>query len=199
MDSHGATPRIEAVRSWYLEAQQLKQALLVGMRAMQQQLSRFRQESNTDPLTGLGNRRELDGVLEDWKFSRQPFAVLMIDIDFFKAVNDRYGHGTGDRVLVTLAQLMRHTARDADVLCRMGGEEFVMLLPGADARGAQRLAERLRAQVEAYRDAGLPTVTVSIGVVAGIADAAPQTLLLEADGALYRAKQQGRNRVVVAA
>lgn len=199
MDSHGATPRIEAVRSWYFEAQQLKQALLVGMRAMQKQLSRFRQESNTDALTGLGNRRELDGVLDDWTFSRQPFAVLMIDIDFFKTVNDSYGHDTGDRVLAALAQLMRNTARDGDVLCRMGGEEFVMLLPGADAAGARRVAERLRAQVEAHQTPGLPSLTVSIGVAAGFAGAAPQTLLLEADDALYQAKQQGRNRVVLAA
>lgn len=199
MDSHGATPRIEAVRSWYFEAQQLKQALLVGMRAMQLQLSRFRQESNTDALTGLGNRRELDSVLDDWKFSLQPFAVLMIDIDFFKRVNDSYGHDTGDRVLAALAQLMRDTAREGDVLCRMGGEEFVMLLPGADASGAQRVAERLCARVAAHRSIGLPTLTVSIGVAAGIADGEPLTLLREADDALYQAKQQGRNRVVLAA
>ena len=198
MDSHGATPRIEAVRSWYFEAQQLKQALLVGMRAMQQQLNRFRQESNTDALTGLGNRRELDSVLDDWKYSRQPFAVLMIDIDFFKSVNDSYGHNTGDQALTALAQLMRDSAREGDVVCRMGGEEFVMLLPGADAIGAERVAERLCSLVEAYRVPGLPPLTVSIGVAAGIADETPEALLREADDALYQAKQQGRNRVVLA-
>jgi diguanylate cyclase (GGDEF)-like protein len=129
-------------------------------------------------------------------------ALLAFDIDHFKRVNDTLGHEAGDRVLQRVAHAARGALREADVVGRTGGEEFLALLPGAEARLAGEVAERLRAAVERVdvRDlaAGL-TVTVSVGAaVAARADADLAALVRRADEALYRAKQSGRNRVEVA-
>ncbi|CUA83287.1 MULTISPECIES: sensor domain-containing diguanylate cyclase [Gulbenkiania] len=198
LDAAEVPERIRRIPGWYLEAQQLKLALLAGVQAMHSQLHRFRRESNTDPLTGLGNRREFDAMIAHWKANPQRVAVVVLDVDHFKNVNDTYGHETGDQVLVELARLMRETARDSDILCRMGGEEFVLILPHADAGGAFALAERLRLKVEAARRPDLPAVTISVGVACCQTGEDAPLLLGLADAALYQAKEQGRNRVVMA-
>ena len=107
-------------------------------------LGRLSEENITDPLSGLLNRRGLALGLERLQQQRLPFAVLALDIDHFKQINDRYGHALGDRVLQHLAGLMRDCSRSTDLLYRSGGEEFLMLLPQADAAVAMRVAERLR-------------------------------------------------------
>jgi diguanylate cyclase (GGDEF)-like protein len=157
----------------------------------------------TDALTGVANRRYFDRVLNggDRRASR-PLSVLMIDVDHFKRLNDRYGHPVGDACLRDVAQALRLAlARPGDLIARYGGEEFVALLAEADASGAQIVAERLRAAVQALGIANLDSpfrvVTVSIGTAsAALPAGADATELVEAaDKALYEAKCAGRNQV----
>ncbi len=158
----------------------------------------------TDALTGLPNRRSfmagLDAVIADnHHHPERSSALLMLDIDHFKRVNDTYGHAIGDFVLQHVAQVIRHELRHHDSAGRLGGEEFAILLRGVDADGALALAERLRttlAQTPAISNAGTIRVTVSIGLAMLDGDNAAR-LLRHADEALYEAKGQGRNRVCV--
>ena len=162
--------------------------------------------ATTDPLTGLYNRRHFfaQGEVEWSRFSRyeRPLSMLMIDIDHFKSINDRFGHDVGDKVIARIAEVCRTAKRDTDILARIGGEEFAILLPETSAEDAALFGERLRqAMAEAApRDLrSLPKVTISIGVAqaGGGIDSIPK--LMKADTALYDAKRQGRDRVVIAA
>ena len=167
-------------------------------------VSELKRASRHDPLTGLLNRRAIDEALaaEVQRVRRlgAPFSVLMLDVDHFKPINDTHGHAAGDRALQHLATLLSSQMRDIDRVGRYGGEEFVVLLPGTpqeQAHGlAQRLCEKVAALPPMWRDAPLP-VTVSIGVAEwlGDSDGLP-ALMARADAALYRAKEDGRNRVV---
>ncbi len=159
----------------------------------------------TDPLTGLNNRRYLDNHLKHL-FNRaaargRPLSVCMTDIDRFKSVNDTYGHDAGDEVLKEFAARIRASVRGADLACRFGGEEFVVVMPDM----AKDIAERLRATIEDRPfslGAGQPaiTLTASMGIASNLAGAeTPEQLLKQADQALYTAKHNGRNRVVAAA
>jgi len=162
--------------------------------------------ASTDGRTGLANSRSFDEALQDRLTGRDAgdaLAVLMLDIDHFKAFNDRNGHPAGDQALRTFARVLEATIRDGDIAARYGGEEFVVMLPGTTASDAGIVAERIRSEIEAttidlspgHRD----QLTVSIGVAAWPTDADDRVKLLEvADAALYRAKNSGRNRVVVA-
>ncbi|MGB6006762.1 diguanylate cyclase [Castellaniella sp.] len=194
----GMARRIQSVRCWYFEAQRLQRALLAGLGTVGAQLGQLHDEAYLDPLTGLGNRRGLDLALQACQTLGQPFAVIALDIDFFKRINDAYGHDTGDQVIRQVGNWMRTQAREGDTLFRMGGEEFLALLPGARRDVAASMAERLRAGIEHAAILPGETVTVSIGVAAWVPeDATDMTLVLKAaDQALYRAKQTGRNRVV---
>lgn len=164
--------------------------------------------ATTDSLTGVANRRHLveRAQLEFDRCRRHqlPLAVMMIDVDHFKGVNDRHGHPAGDAVLVEAARACRHTLRATDLLARYGGEEFLALLPLTDAEAAQRVAERVRAAIAALRvdnGGGTPLqVTVSVGLASlGSGTATVDELFSRADQALYAAKQKGRNRVEIAA
>ncbi|MEU7905428.1 GGDEF domain-containing protein [Actinoplanes sp. NPDC049118] len=165
----------------------------------------------TDPLTGLYNRRFFQEMLklesERSAQSGRPMAVVILDIDHFKRVNDRYGHPAGDAVLVHVADRLRQTVRGSDIVARFGGEEFVCLLTGADEAAALELAERLRgALCRVPVDIGpgrAVSVTASVGLAATPAEAGrttvdPDHLVAEADRALYEAKSNGRDRVVSA-
>jgi diguanylate cyclase len=157
--------------------------------------------ASTDALTGLANRRQLDGELaRACSFARrraEPVAVVSLDVDHFKRINDAYGHGVGDEVLVGIAEHLRALTRGEDVIGRMGGDEFVLLLAATDQAGAERLAERVRAAVA---DKPIPTrlgpvaATVSVGVATSDGSD-PAELLRQADVALYAAKAAGRNAV----
>jgi len=163
--------------------------------------------ATTDSLTDLPNRRQFLSRLDD-EFVRaqrllsQRSSVLMLDLDFFKRINDAHGHAGGDAVLKHVAQIMRRSLREIDVVGRVGGEEFAIILPGADATHARRLAERLRetlAKTPVVLDGKTIAVTVSIGIATiGMHDRDADGTLARADKALYRAKENGRNRVEVA-
>ena len=159
--------------------------------------------SYEDPLTGLKNRRYFDELMqhEASRADREgaPLSLIMIDLDHFKQINDQYGHEAGDSVLMAVAELLQDHFRDADVVCRMGGEEFVALLPGATTERAEaragELVERVRRLTLHHGDQALPTVTLSCGVATYPCHSRePIALLGLADKALYQAKYQGRNR-----
>ena len=179
-----------------------RNAQLVRVAALQREL---REQALRDPLTGLYNRRALieryAGERSHQRATGQPLALAVIDVDHFKRINDGHGHAMGDRVLCAVAAAMAGGLRLTDTVFRTGGEEFVLLLPGADIDHAARRVEALRRSV-ADVDVGLPGVriTVSAGVAAPVAgDDGLDSLLQAADRALYRAKTAGRDRVVVAA
>lgn len=161
-------------------------------------IARLEQEALTDKLTGLPNRRALERTLaremERARRYRHPFAVLLIDLDGFKGVNDTYGHLAGDRVLRQMAQVFRETLRTTDFVARYGGDEFAVVLPEIDARGASRAAEKLRQAVEAQTWLGLPPqvrLSISVGLAEYPRDGqTPVTLLQVADARLYEAKSQ---------
>lgn len=162
--------------------------------------------SRKDPLTGLHNRRHFDSAFEhQCQRVRQPtsqLSVLMLDVDYFKQINDDFGHDAGDAVLVDIAQLLRQHLRDLDVICRFGGEEFVALLPATSRTVAESRAKALLISISqtafAHQDMPLRQITLSCGI-ATYPDHTqdPKKLLRLADEALYQAKHSGRNRCVV--
>lgn len=159
-------------------------------------------QAQTDLLTGLANRRGLGDAMTRADAAHAepvPLALLVIDIDHFKRVNDRYGHGTGDEILRHVAAHVARVAGAGAIVARHGGEEFVVALRGYDLPRAATIAERIRASTAPAFDATpqLPVVTISIGVAAGQSDQFA-ALLEDADCALYRAKNEGRNRVMLA-
>lgn len=165
-------------------------------------LTRLAEQSRTDGLTGLANRRPLDAHLFDaMARSRrydQPLAVALCDLDFFKRINDRFGHATGDEMLRRVSAVMRAHCRATDVVARYGGEEFCIVFIEADAAVASRLCDTLRGAVAAHDWAAVhPQLAVMLSI--GIADDAhlttPEPLLAAADRHLYRAKHEGKNRV----
>ncbi|CAB4878189.1 unannotated protein [freshwater metagenome] len=163
--------------------------------------ARSRRGSIIDPLTGLLNRSTLDQrfleLREQALVAGRPVAIVVFDLDHFKTINDEHGHDTGDRVLRDVARTVRVSLRSFELAYRIGGEEFLVLLPGLDEAGAARRAEQVREALLATRPAGL-RVTLSAGVAAGLHDGELdfQSLYEEADQRLYVAKQRGRNRVV---
>ena len=163
--------------------------------ALRQHADRLAELTEMDPLTGLGNRRFFDRQLET--ASTDAFAVLAIDLDNLKAINDLYGHEAGDEALRLLAPVIRGVLREHDIVARLGGDEFAAVLPGVDLGAAQAIAERIR---EAMYGVAAPTgqARVSIGCAAGSAGADPRHVLREADAALFHAKRGGRDRVVAA-
>jgi len=169
-------------------------------------LARLRDLSHRDALTGLFNRRAVEQELQRewrrWRRRRDGFALLSIDLDHFKQINDTHGHAGGDQVLIETSRRLLAHARDTDTVARTGGEEFLVLLPCTDLQGAALAAERLLAHLRQHPItlAGVAVqATASIGiaqVMEGDADVA--AALTRADRALYRAKTEGRDRLVLA-
>lgn len=185
------------------EYAQKERELARAHRQLAEYAERLEELSLTDALTGLPNRRQFDAIMrhdfESAVRDDQPLSVLMIDLDHFKWVNDTYGHQHGDAVLRTVAATLSEWARDADLVARWGGEEFVVLAPSTDGEGATALGERLRRAIEAIRLDDGPGATATIGVAARRDNESADALFGRADRALYQGKAIGRNRVVLAA
>ncbi len=171
--------------------------------ALSAQSRRLSDLAITDPLTGAYNRRFFDfqarQALSLWQRYQRPSSLLIIDVDYFKRINDRFGHGVGDEVLKKLVDLIKRRVRSADTVCRFGGEEFVVLLHETAAPDAMRLGQDLRAAVEQADLLPEGNMTISAGVCDVVAASDLDEWLKLADGALYLAKNSGRNRVEQAA
>jgi diguanylate cyclase (GGDEF)-like protein len=178
----------------------LRTRLSDSHRDLERAVARIGELAIRDDLTGAYNRRYLTEALarEQSRAERvgAPFAVCVIDIDHFKSINDSYGHPVGDSVLKEFARLVPTELRAVDVHGRFGGEEFLVILPGADMAGAQACAERIRAKTEATAFTGVPRVTITVGVATYAGKEPVTALLARADKALYEGKNAGRNRVV---
>lgn len=183
----------------------LRMRLSDGNRQLTEAVEHIKNIAVRDELTGLYNRRFLQEVLDREtaraRRSGGAFSVCLIDIDEFKSVNDRFGHATGDAVLEHFGAIAGTGLRSADVLGRMGGEEFLVVLPDTDIQGAIESAERIRRSVEASTFPGLPAgsqLTVTAGVACSEPDESASMLLVRADHALYEGKAAGKNTVVAA-
>ncbi|WP_375056040.1 diguanylate cyclase [Zobellella sp. DQSA1] len=158
--------------------------------------------AQTDQLTGLPNRHALNGIfhkeLNLAQRYQRPLAVIMLDLDHFKHINDEQGHLTGDKVLVDFSLLLQHNLREADSLCRWGGEEFMLLCPETDADQALELTGRLLTAARGHAFPGSSRVTVSAGVSTATPTDSVETLVQRADAALYQAKAEGRDRACLA-
>lgn len=171
-------------------------------------LAVLKQESITDALTGLRNRRYFDQrISEEVALSTRyklPLTLMLIDVDHFKKINDTYGHTVGDEVLQTLSKIIQNVVRDSDIVARYGGEEIVIITPNTTKEEAAILAERLREKVEQTKVATIATTqeVVQVTISIGLCSLSPiitdkEALLEESDQSLYLAKKHGRNRVVV--
>jgi diguanylate cyclase (GGDEF)-like protein len=155
-------------------------------------------QASTDGLTGLLNRRSFENRVRVLRRQGAPFALVMADLDHFKQLNDTYGHDAGDRALRIFSETLRSVVRPDDLVCRYGGEEFAMVLPGCSVEQAVDVMERARAELQDVANRGdTAPFTASFGVVGGDLDEEFEELVARSDAALYRAKREGRNRVIV--
>ncbi len=203
----GAVLAIESALQTRREQQQEQYVTLAGkLDKLGKQLEEARRESTTDTLTGLGNRKLFDmtapRAIQMFSLSRQPVVLLMIDLDKLKLVNDMYGHQAGDQAIINLSKaLSKVFLRQSDVLCRLGGDEFAAILHNTDWKMAQTLGRRLQEQL-AQLPAPHPAMEFSVGASVGVAQLEfheeVEEWIARADQALYKAKQNGRDRCVVA-
>jgi diguanylate cyclase (GGDEF)-like protein len=200
---HGVTRDITEQKRHRIELQQANEQLARQLQEIQELQSRLQEQAIRDALTGLFNRRYLDETLprelSRAKRDGYPLALIMVDIDHFKQVNDTYGHSAGDEVIRSLGAILRQGAREGDIACRYGGEEFIIVLPHMSVEAALVRAEKWRTEVEAIRvrhgDFDI-RFTISAGA-SGYPDHATEheNLIECADLALYMSKKDGRNRV----
>ncbi|ARN73951.1 GGDEF domain-containing protein [Oceanicoccus sagamiensis] len=172
--------------------------------ALRGEVATLSEQVRTDTLTGLFNfrhfRQALDQEMERTRRTMQSTALVMVDLDYFKKVNDSWGHEVGNQALVSTAQLLRSTTRRLDIPCRYGGEEFAVILPATDLMTGIQVAERIRAAIETTpvmvngEDIGL-TASLGVEIYSALKEDTPEQLIERADRCLYKAKQQGRNQV----
>lgn len=161
------------------------------------------ESASIDPLTGVRNRTAMDSTMKREVGlalrHKTPLSVILMDIDHFKSVNDRYGHLYGDQALKAVARCAEQSIRESDIIFRYGGEEFLILLTGTDLNGAELLAERIRENIESMPPQSDKSIrmTVSLGVTTLLEQDDINSLFQRMDSALYRAKENGRNRVVI--
>ncbi|SFK94354.1 diguanylate cyclase (GGDEF) domain-containing protein [Paenibacillus sp. 1_12] len=194
----GMNKEIPNIDHWNYEANELYKAIAKAFHIMNKRTEELSFEAQTDPLTGLTNRRTMDAILGLWQEQSKSFSIIMLDLDHFKLVNDTYGHQVGDQVLQFTAGIMQSEKREQDYCCRYGGEEFTMLLPDATAEQAFLLAERIRTRIESTNCPTGKIITLSLGVASYPNPALDiHRLFKNADDALYQAKHNGRNQTVV--
>jgi diguanylate cyclase (GGDEF)-like protein len=189
--------------AWYASTMTIAMSSRTG--ALRRQRDQMRALAERDTLTSLPNRRALQAALlrrlDDARLHQHPLSVLFVDLDHFKRVNDTHGHAVGDEVLVDVGRRLVHGLREGDMAFRQSGEEFVVLLPGADHSVAGPIAERLRASLSSRpidSRAGPVAMTASVGLATLRDGDSPERLLARADAAMYAAKRAGRNRVQAA-
>jgi diguanylate cyclase (GGDEF)-like protein len=181
-------------------------AVLMISMTKERQEALQRDYAQSDPLTGLLNRRGFvalaNRVISRQEYTESPFSLLMLDLDHFKSINDRFGHEVGDRVLVKFAAVLQEGVRPTDLAFRIGGEEFCCLLPNASPHDARRIAERICARFQAASTDVLGAsirATVSVGIATSDYSGYDlDVLMAQADRAVYEAKATGRNRAVIA-
>jgi len=210
-DPAAAQALLQKARSGLAQAgDKLAHASQSMRKQMQQQVSQMSDLSNrlqeaeaearNDPLTGLANRRKLSEFLSALD-ENSAVSFIMVDIDHFKKINDRYGHDAGDDILTALAQVLTDSSRSSDMVARLGGEEFCIILPGADIKAAGNMAANLCQAVSLHRFEGQSKpieVTISLGVTERKKGESAIQAIKRADEALYQSKQDGRNRVTLA-
>ena len=156
-------------------------------------------QATTDPLTGLLNRRSLEAELSRLRDRETSYAIAFLDLDHFKDLNDTYGHETGDRALRAFARLLRQSVRDTDLVCRYGGEEFVVVFPGSTMEETEALIGRVsRSLAEAVLGGDVPSFTISVGIAEATLASDAAEVIRSADEAMFMAKEAGRNRIVLA-
>lgn len=161
-------------------------------------VKKLNDENLTDPMTNVLNRRGLSKAIEDYYHANVPFTVLTLDIDHFKRVNDKFGHSAGDDVLKQTALLIQNEVRDQDMVCRSGGEEFIVFIAEIDRTISRTVAERIRVSIESFDFDVVGHVTISIGMAQWFGgEQSVGAVIKKADDALYVAKRNGRNRVCV--
>lgn len=177
----------------------IKSLILIYETEINNYIEKIEKMATTDALTGLYNRLELDNInrneLEKAKRYQHTFSVIMVDIDYFKSVNDTYGHQVGDTTLKAIASILQSSVRSVDSLGRWGGEEFLIICCDTDLDGALQLAEHIRVAIELYEFETIGHKSCSFGVSEYKEDDTQESMLKRADDALYRAKEEGRNRV----
>ena len=203
-------PLIEPVRKLVISYEHLRRSYTTTVNTSESYQEKLRELNaeldkamRTDFLTGLMNRRafydRINAELSRSKRHKRPLCIILADVDKFKSVNDKYGHGIGDAVLKVVAQAFVENLRTEDLRVRWGGEEFLAMLPETDARGAVSAAEKLREWIEA-KEIQASGVSLKVTMSLGVAEKADKTIddaIREADQALYQAKESGRNRVML--
>jgi diguanylate cyclase len=196
----------ERMRTTTMELAERLENSVVEVRSLREQLEKAEHEATRDPLTGLLNRRGLSRAAQALFQPDQPVrdsAMLLIDIDRFKEINDKYGHLVGDKVISTVAQVVRENIKGRDLAARVGGDEFAVLLPDTQAKGASVLAQQIRKGISALeirrsnQNAVLEKVTLSIGISESGATGQLDQMLEDADKAMYAVKSGGRDHVQV--
>jgi len=183
---------------WNREADILTKTIMTAIHKMKEQTEQLSEAALTDSLTGLKNRRAMESVMQKWIHDGVKYAIILLDIDHFKAVNDTHGHQIGDEVIHHVVRVMISSACDRDICCRLGGEEFVVLLPEMSAGEAFTIAERIRTTLENTVSPTGKQVTASMGISESVSPTdSPSYLLHLADLSLYEAKKAGRNKTMV--
>jgi diguanylate cyclase (GGDEF)-like protein len=198
---------LDAASRIMLANQQLQAELAAARTEIEEHRKKVKElsaEARTDPLTGLANRRafteDMSRRIEQWRRHKVPLSLIMVEVDHFKSINDRYTHAGGDTALRHMGDLLRGALREMDIPVRYGGEEFAIILPGTRMQEALNVAERLRATIASrgfvYEGQTIP-ITASLGLATAAAEDTLASIVERADTALYAAKQAGRNRAYV--
>lgn len=197
IDKYYSLDKIRKIHAWYYEVDSIKRNMFNGAGLLQEKMKDLSLQAQTDPLTGLANRRTMAAAIEKLASAGQSFSLIAVDIDHFKKINDRFGHDAGDFLLQKISILINQSSRTGDLACRTGGEEFLLILPRTTLTQAVEIGERLRLMIESTSLGRVGKVTASLGVSCWPNEnKTVQQIIKVADDNLYVAKQNGRNKVV---